>query len=138
MLFLDKFLGGIVPVRFVTFCFVGGLGVGVHLAILAILFKLLGTGFIPAQAMATLAAMVFNFSLNNLITYRDVRLKGWRWATGLATFILACGVGAIANVGVAAYVFAKEIAWLPAAFAGIAVGAVWNYAVTMTYTWKKA
>jgi len=137
MLILDKLVGQFVPVRFVTFCLIGGLGIGVHLSILATLFKFFGTGFVAAQAMATLAAMIFNFTLNNFVTYRDIRLRGWGWVKGLATFTLACSIGAVANVGVAAYVFSRSAEWLPAALAGIVVGAVWNYAVTMTYTWKK-
>lgn len=137
ILILDKLVGKFFPVRFVTFCLIGGLGIGVHLSILAILFKLFSTGFVAAQALATFAAMTFNFALNNFITYRDVRLRGWGWVRGLATFTLACGLGAVANVGVAAYVFARSAEWLPAALVGIVVGAVWNYAVTMTYTWKK-
>jgi dolichol-phosphate mannosyltransferase len=137
MLIMDKFIGRFVPVRFVAFCFIGAMGVGVHLSVLLLLYKLLGTGFISGQAAATFAAMVFNFYFNNLITYRDRRLKGWRWFVGLLTFTLACSIGAVANVGVAAYIFSRHAAWLPASLAGIAIGAVWNYAVTMTYTWKR-
>jgi dolichol-phosphate mannosyltransferase len=137
MLILDKLVGRVLPVRFVTFCLVGGLGVLVHLTVLAILFKISGLAFVAAQTAATFSAMAFNFSLNNLTTYRDMRLRGWRWLIGLTTFTLACSVGAVGNVGIAAYVFSRSVAWIPAALAGIAVGAVWNYAVTMTYTWRK-
>jgi dolichol-phosphate mannosyltransferase len=28
--------------------------------------------------------------------------------------------------------------WFPAAIAGIVVGAVWNYAVTMMFTWGRS
>ena len=51
--------------------------------------------------------------------------------------MLACGIGAMANVGVASYLFSRRTAWFAAALAGIAVGAVWNYVVTMVYTWGK-
>jgi dolichol-phosphate mannosyltransferase len=57
----------------------------------------------------------------------------WGWVT----FTLACGVGALANVGIASYLFAKDVRWILAGLAGILVGAVWNYAVTTVYTWKK-
>ena len=79
--------------------------------------------------------MVFNFWLNNLLTYRDRRLRGGRWLTGLLSFMLACGLGAVANVGIASYLFASHTQWVVAALAGIAVGAVWNYAITQLYTW---
>src|SRR5262249_41106949 len=38
--------------------------------------------------------MVFNFTLNDAPPYRDRRLSGWRWFTGLATFMVACGTSA--------------------------------------------
>jgi dolichol-phosphate mannosyltransferase len=136
MLVLDKLVGGIVPVRFVAFALVGGLGVGVHFAVLATLYKGIGVDFTTAQASATLVAMTSNFALNNILTYRDMRLRGWRWLRGWFTFTLACGVGAIANVGVAAYLFKSHTIWVIAALAGILVGVVWNYAVTALYTWK--
>jgi dolichol-phosphate mannosyltransferase len=47
-------------------------------------------------------------------------------------------VGALANVGVATYLFAQHSRWLLAALAGVLVGAVWNYSVTQVYTWGKA
>jgi dolichol-phosphate mannosyltransferase len=47
-------------------------------------------------------------------------------------------VGALANVGIADYLFHKEGSfWVSSAIAGVLVGAVWNYAVTAVYTWKK-
>jgi dolichol-phosphate mannosyltransferase len=46
-------------------------------------------------------------------------------------------VGAVANVGIAAYLFQRQTFWLVSALAGILVGAVWNYAVTSVYTWRK-
>ena len=53
------------------------------------------------------------------------------------SFILACSVGATANVGIAAYLFRAEgAAWPMAALAGILVGSVWNYSVTSVYTWR--
>ena len=72
-------LGRWVPVRFLLFAGVGALGVPVHLAVLALLYRLGPAGFVPGQAAAALAAMTTNFALNNELTYRDVRLRGWRW-----------------------------------------------------------
>ena len=54
------------------------LGVGVHMAVLTPLFKLLGVPFTLAQAIAAVVAMTFNFLLNNALTYRDQRLSGAR------------------------------------------------------------
>jgi dolichol-phosphate mannosyltransferase len=137
MLLLDKLVGHILPVRFVAFTLVGSLGVGVHLIVQAILFEGLNLDFIVSQACATLVAMTFNFAVNNVLTYRDMRLRGVQWLRGWLSFSVACSVGAIANVGIAAYIYSLDTQWVLAAICGIVVGAVWNYAVTMVYTWKK-
>lgn len=135
LLLADKTLGRYVPVRFVAFALVGALGVLVHMAVLGTLLRVLGQGFVLAQTAATLTAMVFNFAVNNVLTYRDLRLRGLAWVRGLGTFTAACSVGALANVGIATYLFEKKTQWFVAALAGVAVGAVWNYAVTRIYTW---
>jgi dolichol-phosphate mannosyltransferase len=137
MLLLDKLIGHIVPVRFVAFSIVGGMGVLVHLLVLISLFELLKRPFMESQAIATYVAMTFNFMINNVLTYRDCRLRGWSWLRGWISFTLICSVGALANVGIASHLYQMNTGWIPAAVAGIAVGAVWNYAVTTMYTWSK-
>lgn len=136
-LLAEKLVGRFVPVRFLAFSAVGGLGVGVHLAVLWAVFRGLGLAFVPAQLLATLSAMTFNYVLNNSLTYRDRRLRGWRFLGGWLSFTLACSVGAVANVGIAAYLYQRETFWIASALSGVLVGAVWNYAVTSVYTWRK-
>lgn len=137
MLLADKKVGRWVPVRFLTFTLVGGLGVPVHLLVMGLAFAAFGATFIVAQAVAALAAMTVNFFLNNALTYRDRQLRGWGLLRGWASFVLACSVGAVANVGIAAFLFDHKLQWVLSAVAGILIGAVWNYAVTALYTWRK-
>jgi dolichol-phosphate mannosyltransferase len=137
MLLLDKLIGHIIPVRFIAFSAVGSAGLFVHLLTVALLFQILGVGFVVSQSVATSVAIVSNFTLNNILTYRDMRLRGLHWIYGLASFAIACSFGAFANVGVAAYLFSADTGWALAAVAGVIVGAVWNYAITSVYTWKK-
>ncbi|MBV9861711.1 MAG: glycosyltransferase [Alphaproteobacteria bacterium] len=136
MLLLEKLIGRLVPVRFLLFSMIGGLGVVTHLATLGLASRLLGMAFAPAQAVATVAAMTGNFLLNNLFTYRDRRLRGSRLIAGLASFYAVCGVGAAANVGVAAHLFGTDHSWWISGLAGAAVSAVWNYAVSSIVTWR--
>jgi dolichol-phosphate mannosyltransferase len=138
VLLSDKTVGRFVPIRFVLFSLVGGAGVVVHLAALWILFEGLGLSFVVAQSGAAVVAMTANFLVNNEFTYRDQRLRGLGLARGWLSFVAACGVGAAANVGVASYLFAQHSYWVLSAVAGIAIGAVWNYAVTSIYTWRGA
>ncbi|WP_089724600.1 glycosyltransferase [Candidatus Thiosymbion oneisti] len=136
LMLLQKTMGSMIPVRFIGFSLIGGSGVIVHMVVLWVLFRLLGASFISGQAVATLVAMTTNFFLNNMLTYRDLRLRRWQLLRGWLSFVLACSIGAIANVGIATYLFQAQSYWVISAFAGILVGVVWNYAVTAVYTWR--
>jgi len=137
MLLADKLVGHMVPVRFALFALIGGLGLIVHLATLWTALNPLGFSFIVSQAIATMVAMTSNFFLNNLFTYRDQRLKGARLIRGLISFYIICSVGAVANVGLAAFFYNWRQIWWLAGVAGVVVGSVWNYAVSSVFTWKR-
>jgi dolichol-phosphate mannosyltransferase len=126
-----------VPARFVSFALIGGFGVIVHFAVLTALHQARGVDFLVSEIAAASVAMVFNYTLNNALTYRDRRRSGWRWWTGLLSFFAICSIGAASNVGVANYLFEGHTGWVLSALAGIIVGAVWNYAVSSIYTWRK-
>jgi dolichol-phosphate mannosyltransferase len=89
-----------------------------------------------AQTMATIVAMVFNFQLNNVVTYRDQRLKGPRLWRGLLLFLVVCGFGAIANIGIAQTLYEQHTTWTVAGGIGAVIGVVWNYAVSSTLVWR--
>ncbi len=137
-LLVDKHLGNLVNVKFVLFGMVGALGVGVHLLILNGLLKIAGLSFAKGQATTTFIVMILNFTLNNSVTYRDRRLKGWRFWGGLMTFCLACGLGVVANVAIANEAFHRGVPWALAAVTGLLFSAVWNYGVTSMTTWRQA
>jgi dolichol-phosphate mannosyltransferase len=135
MLLLDKLFGSFLPVRFVLFGAVGMSGVVVHLTTLRLMLM---TGSFPlAQATATIVAMTSNFALNNLLTYRDKRLRGMRFVTGLLSFYAICSVGAVANVGIASAAFERHYSWWLAGLASAVIGVVWNYAVSSVFTWRQ-
>ncbi len=138
MLLLDKLVGRWIPVRFLAFSIVGAAGVAVHFTALALVFQGLHRSFVEGQTVATLCAMTFNYTVNNVLTYRDMRLRGARWWRGWLSFVLACSIGGFANIGVASAVYGLRRGWFPAALAGILIGAVWNYAVTMMLTWGRS
>lgn len=137
MLLADKLVGHIIPVRFALFALIGGLGLVIHLAALWVTLNPLGAEFRVAQTVATVLAMTSNFFLNNQFTYRDQRLHGFYLLRGLGTFYLICGLGAVANVGVASYVFTSNHAWWMAGVAGAIVGSVWNFAMSSVFTWNR-
>ncbi len=135
-LLADKLVGHIVPVRFALFASIGLVGLAVHIAILWGGFKLAAMDFGLAQSLATVAAMTSNFFLNNVLTYRDQRLRGWRALRGLFTFYGVCAIGATANVGIASYLFNANQEWWVAGVLGVIIGAVWNYAMSSIFTWR--
>lgn len=132
----ERSFGRLIPTRFAMFGTVGALGVGVHLVVLSLLFLIAGNSFVAATATATFVAMTFNFWLNNWLTYRDLRLRGFgAVAKGWAGFCLTCSIGAFANVAAATLLEGRGVYWLLAAAVGILVGAVWNYALSSRFVW---
>ena len=136
LLILDKTIGRYIPTRFISFALIGGSGVLVHIAVLTLLFKIIGIAFTDAEIAATFTAITTNFLLNNALTYRDQRLNGIKLLAGWVSFTLVCATGAVANVGIANWMFTNNSMWLTSALAGIAVGVVWNYAMSSIFTWK--
>jgi dolichol-phosphate mannosyltransferase len=135
-LILDKLVGDFLPFRFVLFVLAGCVGGVLHLAILGSLHRGLEYEFWLSQAVASICAMVLNFVLNNLLTYRERRLVGLQLVKGLVVFIFICSIGAFTNVRVAAYLFAQSVPWWLAGLIGAGIGAVWNYAVSAQYVWR--
>ena len=135
----DRMFGKVVPVRFAMFSAIGALGAGLHFLVLGVLFRMMAAPFVAATIVATVVAMTFNFFLNNALTYRGQRLKGAKalWG-GWVSFCLVCSVGAIANVGVAAFLHNVQHGdWRLSALAGIMVAAVWNFALSSRFTWGR-
>ncbi|CAL76686.1 putative dolichol-phosphate mannosyltransferase; putative membrane protein [Bradyrhizobium sp. ORS 278] len=136
-LVLAKMTNDIVSLRFLLFAMVGGTGLFVHLATLFLGLNLFDMPFAEAQALGAFVAMTSNFILNNFLTYRDQRLKGFGILRGLLAFYLVCSVGLLANVGVAFSVYDQEPIWWLAGAAGALMGVVWNYAISGLFVWRK-
>jgi len=123
LLLAEKFSPRFLPHKLLLFGLVGATGIGVNLAVLRILLAF-GVGFTPAVVVATVTAMVSNFFLNNILTYRDSRLIGWQAVRGLFSFAALCGVGALVNVAVARDLYATTDVWWLAGICGAIVGAL--------------
>ena len=136
-LVLAKLTNDRVSLRFLLFAMVGSIGLIVHLLALYISLEGFNAPFAEAQAIGALTAMTSNFLLNNFLTYRDQRLKGLGIVRGLLLFYLVCGVGLMANVGVAFSVYDQEPIWWLAGASGALMGVVWNYAMSGLFVWRK-
>jgi dolichol-phosphate mannosyltransferase len=154
VLLADKLFGRIIPVRLILFSLVGASGVFVHLAVFwASMLSGVAASFSPdqairfkaAQAIATGVAATSNFFLNNLLTYRDKRLRGWAILRGLISFLAISAVGAVVSISFAGQV----LAWFPeaargskyvltfASLSGVAVSTILNFSATAIFTWRK-
>lgn len=136
-LVLAKLTHDVVSLRFLLFAMVGSIGLVVHLATLFVALEFFNVPFPEAQAAGAIVAMTSNFILNNFLTYRDQRLKGGAILRGLLLFYVVCGVGLLANVGVAFSVYDQEPIWWLAGAAGALMGVVWNYAMSGLFVWRK-
>ncbi len=130
-------MGRILPVRFLKFCLVGGIGVLVHLLALGILHRGFELPFNYSQWAATYIAMTGNYILNNRFTFGDRKRKGTAWWTGLLGFFAVCTIGAFIGVTVGVFLHDNGLPWWFAGLATTLVAAFWNFSVSLTFTWRK-
>jgi dolichol-phosphate mannosyltransferase len=136
----SKLTGALISPRIILFGLVGLSGVLVHMSVL---WAAQGFGFAYAQAMAGTTAMTTNYFINNVITYRDKRLRGWKLLGGYLRFCALCAVGLVASVAVGSELNAvllhagvpHNVAWPIAGLAGAISGALWNYVSTYLGVW---
>ncbi|MEL6753083.1 MAG: GtrA family protein, partial [Pseudomonadota bacterium] len=142
LFFIEKKISSILPLpaRFLSFAFINSIGILVHLAVLFPMMMILGEGsFINAQIVATLVAMGFNYTVNNMVTYSDRKLKGGKFYAGFFIFAALCSVGILGNVGVANVLhrdYPTLSVFVPA-IAGALITVVWNYVATAAFVWGR-
>lgn len=135
-LLLSKLTGDWIEPRFIFFAIVGTSGLVVNVLVLELALAIWRLPFPMAQSIGTLAALTSNFLLNNILTYRDRRLRGWSMVSGFLGFCLIGAVGAITNVGLASWLYSeRSISWIAGA-AGAIMGALWNYAMSTLFIWR--
>lgn len=134
-LIINKLTRGLVSLRFILFSLVGLTGLGLHLLFLSTALSL-NLQFEFAQALSTAVIVAWNYMLNNFLTYRDQRLRGIQFFTGLIRFELICSMGIIANVGVASFVYSSDSSWWLAGIAGAVMGVMWNYLISSVLVWR--
>ena len=135
-LLLAKATDDRVSLRFMLFCLVGAIGIGVHFVALIAGYDLLGLQFVWAQTLAMMVAIASNFVINNALTYRDRRLRGMTFFNGLLRFYWCRMAGLVSNIGVSDWLFVNAQKWWVAGLAGAVIGVVWNYVVASQFVWR--
>ena len=134
-LILNKLIGDVIPVQLTLYFLVGCVGLVTYLVCTTMLVDGLHVPFVSAQITATFVAMVENFLLNNMLTFRDRKLRGRHLLPGALRFIAACSFGAWANVVFSRALWQSGVEWMAAGFAGIIMGSVWNLSISSFVTW---
>jgi dolichol-phosphate mannosyltransferase len=135
---VSKLSRGLLPPRLVSFVGVGLIGSIFHFSVL---YASLGLGvvFWASQAIATVVAMVFNFTINNLLTYSDDRLRGGAFYKGLLLYSAIASVGIVANVSTAqiTYLTLKGHTFI-AATTGLFIDVIWRFVVSNRLIWGRS
>lgn len=138
-LLASRLTNGVFSIRFMLFSLIGISGIVVHLAAQKSVLSMVP--FPIAQAIGSGVAMFSNFTLNNVITFRDKRLRGIAFFRGFLSFALICSVGVIGSVVVGTWVNSPhdhwEVAWWISGLAGAVIGGLWNYSISSHVTWKR-
>ena len=132
----DKLVGRWLPIRFVIYCLVGLAGLALHLGTLWIFYRRLHYTFETALIIAISVALLANYALNNVLTYRERRRKGFRFVTGFIFYAAACSVGNLSNYALTDFLVKSRVWWPIASVGGLAVGSVWNFAASEIVTWR--
>ncbi|MFT4254224.1 MAG: GtrA family protein, partial [Caulobacter sp.] len=134
-LLAEKRTNGVLSARLFQFLAVGASGLVVHLGVLGAT-QAADMAFWTGQTLAILVAMTWNFGLNNVLTFRDKRLRGAALWRGLLSFYAACLGGALLNDLAGAGLDAVGAPWLAAGAGGALLGALWNYHASRRVTWR--
>lgn len=148
-LLLSKLSGGLVPTRALMFGLVGGSGLVVQLVALQAFLTIEATlsrpaglhahattaQFTLAQFAASMVAMTSNYLINNEVTYRDRRQRGFGLLLGYVKFCALCSIGLAANLAVSSSLYRLYPVALAAGVAGALFGALWNYVSTAAAVW---
>ncbi len=129
--------------RFVKFLAVGASGVVVNVGVLWLQTRQValrsGSQLSGPSAIAIECAILSNFTLNDLFTFRDRRTKGWRsFVIRLLKFNAVSIPGAAINIGILVLltsVFGTDF-YMLFNLCGIAVAMLWNYLMNTWWTWK--
>jgi dolichol-phosphate mannosyltransferase len=138
------------PVRFFKFAVVGGIGIFINLAAMALLLELTHLRDWRASAIASLAANAQNYILNNSWTYADRPHRGLRKLEGYVSYLLMSAAGLGVTIGsYAGFVWSlarasllqtgtgahAPLIRLSCQCAAVLLGVCFNYKLNKEFTW---
>ena len=136
-----------ISTRFLKFLVVGGSGVFVNLATMALLLRLLGLRDWRVSAMASVIAAFSNYLLNNHWTFRDRRRTGRALSGGVFLYLIMSGVGiavtaaiyaGLSRIRFAAGPMTSYVQLMGIQLIAISGGTYLNYVLNNSFTWREA
>lgn len=123
--------------RFLKFCLVGLSGVLVNMGLLWFLTELVGLYYLVSAAISIETAIISNFILNDIFTFRDRHQGGGLFCRRLLRFNLVSLAGLGINMGIL-WILTDILGvfYLVSNLLGIAAATLWNYSVNTWWTWK--
>ena len=133
-----KILRGKIPEAFLSFVFVGGLGAILHILCFYVTFSYMEVAFHSAQLISTAIATIFNFHLNNRLTFPTRQLRGHVYYSGLFKYFVASSIGIFANVSIATISYEQvHYGAIISSLLGAIIDAVWKYTFAESIIWKE-
>ena len=130
------FLGSMFPPQFISFLLVGTIGLTLHFLVYFVCFSSTQS-FEMSHVSAVFFATIFNFFLNNALTFRLHKLGGWNILRGLFVYFIASSVGLALNVSIAFLMYQKfAIYGFIATLMGVIVDVVWKYTISSHFVWR--
>ena len=127
----------LLPRRAISFGLVGATGIAVQLLATEILTRVAGLDFVSALPFSVIIAATSNYLINNSLTFRSKRLKGWTLLKGLVKFLLVASLPVLANVGLASSFYTVlDLNTFWSQIAGILVVFIWNYVASSKFVWN--
>ncbi len=116
------------------FAVCGGIGASVDFSLLFLLVQVLGLIPYLGYIGSTSVALVVVFFSNKHFTFRNHER---RHREQFLKFLLVYGVGFLFNVGIASFLYWSGLHYMLAKVCAIAVIALWNYALSHGFVFKR-
>jgi len=125
-------------IRFIKFCLVGLSGVLVNEGLLWLLTEGLGLFYVFSAAISIETAILTNFTLNEIWTFRDRRSPGIKSVLGRGLKFNLVSIGGLGINMTILWTFTEVlgISYLISNLIGIAGATVWNFSINTLWTWK--
>lgn len=135
---LSFLLQGIVSPKVISFLIVGFLGSIIHFSVLFVSLYFFEIKFIYSHTAAILFANVFNFYLNNLITFSDNKYKGFNIIKGYLKYLTVNFFGILANIGSAGFIYSSSgNKAILSSLIGVIIEIVFKFSLSKSFVWKK-